>query len=186
MAPLHSSFRISPFSRDEATLYERVSVGWLVGRSVRRSVTLLLLGLLGATNAVYTALFFRRCVVVIASSSPHLRRHRDRRCILAIAESSPTSSPFFAFTFAVTVVNVTAVAVALEKRLHRTTLCLLFVPVEEGGLLRRHLPIDDITLHIYQQPICLAYFGRAIDLLQIPTYDKRQTTRLAGEGVLNG
>ena len=41
------------FSRDEATLYERVSVRWSVGPSV----TLSLFGLLGATNAAYTALF---------------------------------------------------------------------------------------------------------------------------------
>ncbi len=38
------------FSRDEATLYERVSVR----PTVRWSVTLLLIDLLGATNAVYT------------------------------------------------------------------------------------------------------------------------------------
>ena len=43
------------FSRDAATLYERVSVRWSVGWSVDRSVTLSFFGLLGATNAVYTA-----------------------------------------------------------------------------------------------------------------------------------
>ena len=43
------------FSRDEATLYERVSVRPSIGWSVRPSVTLSLFGLLGATNAVYTA-----------------------------------------------------------------------------------------------------------------------------------
>ena len=37
------------FSRDEATLYERVSVRPLVDPLVGRSVTLLLFGLLGAT-----------------------------------------------------------------------------------------------------------------------------------------
>ena len=37
------------FSCDEATLYERVSVSWSVGPSVRQSVTLLLFGLLRAT-----------------------------------------------------------------------------------------------------------------------------------------
>ena len=50
------------FSNDEMTLYERVSVrplvGWLVGWYVGWSVTLSLFGLLGVTNAVYTALFF--------------------------------------------------------------------------------------------------------------------------------
>ena len=46
------------FSRDEATLYERVSVRRLVGPSVLPSVTLLLFGLLGATYAVYTALLW--------------------------------------------------------------------------------------------------------------------------------
>ena len=43
------------FSRDEATLYERVSVRPSVGPSVRWLVTLSFFGLLGATNAVYTA-----------------------------------------------------------------------------------------------------------------------------------
>ena len=43
----------SLFSRDEATLYEGVSVG----RSVRPCVTCFFFGLLGATHAVYTALF---------------------------------------------------------------------------------------------------------------------------------
>ena len=43
------------FSCDAATLYERVSVRWLVGPSVGPSVTLSFFGLLGATNAVYTA-----------------------------------------------------------------------------------------------------------------------------------
>ncbi len=47
----------SIFSRDEATLYERVSVRRSVRRSVMLSVTLSLFGLLGATDAVYTALF---------------------------------------------------------------------------------------------------------------------------------
>ena len=37
------------FSHDEATLYERVSVRPLLGPLVRRSVTLSLFGLLGAT-----------------------------------------------------------------------------------------------------------------------------------------
>ena len=41
------------FSRDEKTLYEALSIH----PSVRGSVTLSLFGLLGATNAVYTALF---------------------------------------------------------------------------------------------------------------------------------
>ena len=45
------------FSRDEATLYERVSVRPSVGWSVRPSVTLPLFDLLGATNAVYSTLF---------------------------------------------------------------------------------------------------------------------------------
>ena len=45
------------FSRAEATLYEGV-VGWMVGWMVGRSVTSYFFGLLGATNAVYTALFF--------------------------------------------------------------------------------------------------------------------------------
>ena len=44
--------RSTLFSRDEATLYERVSVCWLVGPSVGLSVILLLFGLLGATHAV--------------------------------------------------------------------------------------------------------------------------------------
>ena len=47
------------FSRDAATLYERVSVRpsvrWSVRWSIRPSVTLSFFGLLGATNAVYTA-----------------------------------------------------------------------------------------------------------------------------------
>ena len=43
------------FSRDEATLYEGVSVGPSVGPSVGWSVTSSFFGLLGATNAVYTA-----------------------------------------------------------------------------------------------------------------------------------
>ena len=43
----------SLFSRDEATLYEGVSVG----RSVRPCVTCFFFGLLGATYALYTALF---------------------------------------------------------------------------------------------------------------------------------
>ena len=43
------------FSRDEATLYERVSVRPSVRPLVRWSVTLSFFGLLGATNAVYTA-----------------------------------------------------------------------------------------------------------------------------------
>ena len=46
---------ITFFSRDEATLYERVSVRWSVRPLVCRSVTLSFFGLLGATNAVYTA-----------------------------------------------------------------------------------------------------------------------------------
>ena len=57
---LPSPFRnlsILLFSHDEATLYERVSVRWSVGPSVRPSFTLSLFGLLGATYAVYTALF---------------------------------------------------------------------------------------------------------------------------------
>ena len=44
------------FSRDEATLYEGV-VCPSVRRSDGRSVTCYFFGLLGATNAVYTALF---------------------------------------------------------------------------------------------------------------------------------
>ena len=44
-------FFLLVFSRDEATLYERVSVRPLVGWLV----TLSSFGLLGATNAVYTA-----------------------------------------------------------------------------------------------------------------------------------
>ena len=43
------------FSRDEATLYERVPVRWSVRPSVRWLVTLSFFGLLAATNAVYTA-----------------------------------------------------------------------------------------------------------------------------------
>ena len=43
------------FSRDAATLYERVSVRPSVGWSVGPLVTLSFFGLLGATNAVYTA-----------------------------------------------------------------------------------------------------------------------------------
>ena len=42
--------RVYFFSRDEATLYE--------GMSVRPSVTSYLFGLLGATYAVYTALLY--------------------------------------------------------------------------------------------------------------------------------
>ena len=49
------------FSRDEATLYEgvsvRPSVGPSIGPSVGWPVTSSFFGLLGATNAVYTALF---------------------------------------------------------------------------------------------------------------------------------
>ena len=45
-------------SRDEATLYEGVSVRRMVGRMDGRSVTSYFFGLLGATNAVYTALFY--------------------------------------------------------------------------------------------------------------------------------
>ena len=45
------------FSRDEATLYKRVSVRWLVGWLV----TLSFFGLLGATNAVYTAPLLVTC-----------------------------------------------------------------------------------------------------------------------------
>ena len=52
----HSAFRL--FSRDEATLYEGVSVRRSVRRMVRPSVTSYFFGLLGATNAVYTALFY--------------------------------------------------------------------------------------------------------------------------------
>ena len=48
----------SIFSRDEATLYEGVSVRPSVRRMVGRSVTSFFYGPLGATNAVYTALFF--------------------------------------------------------------------------------------------------------------------------------
>ena len=44
-------FAWNVFSRDAATLYERVSLRPLVGPSV----TLSFFGLLGATNAVYTA-----------------------------------------------------------------------------------------------------------------------------------
>ena len=45
----------------EKQLYKRLcpSVGPSVGPSVMLSVTLLLFGLLGATNAVFTALLFR-------------------------------------------------------------------------------------------------------------------------------
>ena len=49
------------FSRDDASLHERVSVRWigpLVRWLVHPSVTLSLFGLLGATYAVYTALFY--------------------------------------------------------------------------------------------------------------------------------
>ena len=46
------------FSRDEATLYEGVSVRPSVRPLVRPSVTLSLYGLLGATYAVYTAMWF--------------------------------------------------------------------------------------------------------------------------------
>ena len=47
----------SLFSRDEATLYEGVSVRPMVGWT-DWSVTSYFFGLLGATNAVYTALLF--------------------------------------------------------------------------------------------------------------------------------
>ena len=45
------------FSRDEATLYEGVSVGPSVGRLDGWMVTSYFFGLLGATFAVYTALY---------------------------------------------------------------------------------------------------------------------------------
>ena len=49
--------QFSPFLVATKRLYMSVcpSVGWSVGPSVLRSVTLSLFGLLGATNAVYTA-----------------------------------------------------------------------------------------------------------------------------------
>ena len=56
--PPHVLFLSCPvFSRDEATLYERVTIRPSVRWSVRWSVTLSLFGLLLATNVVYTALF---------------------------------------------------------------------------------------------------------------------------------
>ena len=52
----------SIFSPEKATLYDgvsvRPSVGWMVRPSVRRMVTSHFFGVLGATHAVYTALFF--------------------------------------------------------------------------------------------------------------------------------
>ncbi len=49
------------FSRDAATLYERVSVRWSVRPLVcRRSVTLLHFGLLGATYGRVSGLVYRR------------------------------------------------------------------------------------------------------------------------------
>ena len=52
-----SKSEIYIFSRDEATLFEVVSVGWSDGRSVGPMVTSYFFGPLGATYAVYTALF---------------------------------------------------------------------------------------------------------------------------------
>ena len=53
---LEIGHRLSLFSRDEATLYERVSVRRLVRPLVGALVSLSLFGLLGATYAVYSAL----------------------------------------------------------------------------------------------------------------------------------
>ena len=58
-SPFSSHFNVllEIFSRDKATLYEGVSVRPSVGWSDGRSVTSYFFGLLGETNAVYTALF---------------------------------------------------------------------------------------------------------------------------------
>ena len=56
------------FNRDEETIRARVrpSVRPSVGPSVRRYVTLSLFGLLGATYAVYMALFFLTMQIAVA------------------------------------------------------------------------------------------------------------------------
>ena len=51
------------FSRSEVTLKEGVSVGPTVGPSVGSYVMLSLFGLLGATNAVHTALFIKEMML---------------------------------------------------------------------------------------------------------------------------
>ena len=51
-------YSMNVFSRDEATLKEGASVGPSIGRSVRPSVTLSLLGILGATYGRVSGLVF--------------------------------------------------------------------------------------------------------------------------------
>ena len=56
------------FSRDEVTLYERVSVRPLVGPLVGWSVTLSLFGLLGATYGRVTLLMYRNRFIMTLMS----------------------------------------------------------------------------------------------------------------------